>query len=447
MRTTYRGTLRFGAAALAAVLLSGGSAAVQGWDHDNERDRGGHERSHDRDRDRGKHGHSRGHDRAKNVIFIVGDGMGIAHREAVRLTTVGREGDLEMNQLRFQGWTQTDPADPAEVVTDSAAGATAFSTGVRSYNGAIAVDLDGEPVGTLLERAERAGKSTGLVTTSQVTDATPAAFGAHVLDRGDHSEIARQYLEETSPEVILGGGEDWWFPAGTEGAWPDNPDTDPTEESRGTAGDLVARAQELRYRYVSTAEELADAPSRGRLLGLFANQEMFEHVGPAAPLYEPSVPLRDMAAKALEILSRDRDGFFLLIEEEGIDEMAHHGHAAEMIAAGRALDETVALARDFAEEHDDTLVVVVGDHETGGLAIELVDDEDESGEGEQAEEGPFTLAGTDLTFTIDWTTGGHTGAATPASAEGPGAAAMVDVRRNTDIHDLVRDAMRPDRRR
>ena len=80
-----------------------------------------------------------------------------------------------------------------------------------------------------------------------------------------------------------------------------------------------ARAQELRYRYVSTAEELAAAPSRGRLLGLFANQEMFEHVGPAAPLYEPSVPLRDMADKALNILSRDRDGFFLVIEEEGID--------------------------------------------------------------------------------------------------------------------------------
>ncbi len=431
MRT--RGT-RLAGAALALVLAGGVGAGLPSWG-----DRGGPDRDdrhHERGRDR---------DRAKNVIFIVGDGMGVAHRELIRLATVGREGELEMNQLRYQGWTQTDPADPEQVVTDSAAGATAFSTGVRSYNGAIAVDLDGDTVRTLLERAERAGKSTGLVTTSQVTDATPAAFGAHVADRGNQSEIARQYLEETGVEVILGGGEDWWYPAGDEGRWPDNPPTDPTEASKSTAGNLVDRAQELRYRYVSTAEELADAPDRGKLLGLFANEEMFEHVGPAAPLYEPSVPLREMADKALDILSRDRDGFFLVIEEEGIDEMAHHGHGQEVIDSGQALDETVALARDFAARHRDTLIVVVGDHETGGLAIELVDDRDESDEGEQAEEGPFTLAGTDLTFMVDWTTGGHTGAATPASAEGPGADAMVGVRDNTDIHDLVRDAMRTGR--
>jgi len=439
MRTT-RSALRMTSAALALVLAGGAGAAFQDWGEDG-RERGRPERGD------GHHRPGWGHDhgRAKNVIFIVGDGMGIAHRELIRLATVGREGDLAMNQLRHQGWTQTDPADPEEVVTDSAAGATAFSTGVRSYNGAIAVDLDGDPVRTLLERAERAGKSTGLVTTSQVTDATPAAFGAHVLDRGDHSEIARQYLEDTRVEVILGGGEDWWYPAGNEGRWPDNPDADPTEESRGTAGNLVRRAQRLGYEYVSDAEELADADGR-RVLGLFANQEMFEHVGPAAPLYDPSVPLPVMAEKALDLLSRDRDGFFLVIEEEGIDEMAHHGHAQEVTDSGQALDETVALARDFADEHGNTLVVVVGDHETGGLAIELVDGEDESGEGEQAEEGPFLLAGTELTFTVDWTTGGHTGAATPASAEGPGAAAMVDVRDNTDIHDLVLDAMRLRRR-
>lgn len=440
MRTTHSRRLRVVGAALALVLAGSAGAAFDGWDNgDHGRQERGHGNGHGRD-------HGRDNGRAKNVIFIVGDGMGIAHRELIRLATVGREGELVMNQLRYQGWAQTDPADPEEVVTDSAAGATAFSTGVRSYNGAIAVDLDGNPVRTLLERAERAGKSTGLVTTSQVTDATPAAFGSHVEDRGNQSEIARQFLEETGVEVILGGGEDWWYPAGEEGQWPDNPPSDPTEASKGTAGNLVERAQQLRYNYVSSAEELTAAPSRGKLLGLFANEEMFEHTGPAAPLYDPSVRLPDMASKALEILSRDRDGFFLLIEEEGIDEMAHHGHGAELVQAGQALDETVALARDFARRDGNTLVVVVGDHETGGLAIELVDDTDESGEGEQAEEGPFTLAGTDLTFTVDWTTGGHTGAATPASAEGPGASALIDVRDNTDIHDLVLDAMRLGRR-
>src|SRR5690606_38892309 len=267
MRTTDSRRLRVVGAALALVLAGSAGAAFDGWDNG---DRGRQERDHG-------HGHGRDNGRAKNVIFIVGDGMGIAHRELIRLATVGRDGELAMNQLRYQGWTQTDPADPEEVVTDSAAGATAFATGVRSYNGAIAVDLERNPVTTLLERAERAGKSTGLVTTSQVTDATPAAFGAHVEDRSNQSEIARQYLEESRPEVILGGGENWWYPEGEEGAWPDNPESDPTEASKGTAGNLVERARELRYRYVTSAEELAAAPSRGKLLGLFANEEMFEH--------------------------------------------------------------------------------------------------------------------------------------------------------------------------
>lgn len=197
VRTTHG--VRVVGAALALVLAGGAGAAVQGWGGWDD-DRGHQERAHHRDRDHGRHGKDR--ERAKNVIFIVGDGMGIAHRELIRLATVGRDAELEMNQLQYQGWAQTDPADTEEVVTDSAAGATAFSTGVRSYNGAIAVDLDGNPVTTLLERAERAGKSTGLVTTSQVTDATPAAFGSHVEDRGNQSEIARQYLEEDRKSVV-----------------------------------------------------------------------------------------------------------------------------------------------------------------------------------------------------------------------------------------------------
>src|SRR5690606_14450748 len=107
---------------------------------------------------------------------------GIAHRELIRLATVGRDAELEMDQMPYHGWAHTDPADPEDVVTDSAAGATAFATGVRSYNGAVGVDVDGKPVTSLLERAKKAGKATGLVTTSQVTDATPASFGSHVAD-------------------------------------------------------------------------------------------------------------------------------------------------------------------------------------------------------------------------------------------------------------------------
>jgi alkaline phosphatase len=148
-----------------------------------------------------------------------------------------------------------------------------------------------------------------------------------------------------------------------------------------------------------------------------------------------------MASKALGTLSRDRDGFFLLIEEEGIDEMAHHSNAKLTIKSGEALDDTVAMVMRFAARHPGTLVLVVGDHETGGLAIENVDDGDESGAGETAEDGPIPVADSDLQMTVDWTTGQHTGAATPITAEGPGADKLGRVQQNTDVHDSVQEAL------
>jgi alkaline phosphatase len=313
---------------------------------------------------------------------------------------------------------------------------------VRTFNGAIGVDTDGRPVPTLLERARAAGKATGLVTTAQVTDASPAAFGAHVSDRAQQSEIARQYLEESKPDVILGGGEDFWYPAGEPGAHPDNPPTDPSEQSKGDRGNLVARAEALGYEHVTTREALARSDAR-KLLGLFANEEMFQQRPEGeGDLYEPTVPLDEMTAKALDVLRRDRNGFFLMVEEEAIDEMSHRGNARLTIEAGRALDRAVEVAVRFAATHPGTLIVVAGDHETGGLAIENVDEADESGEGTTAEDGPFAVAGTDLQFSVDWTTGDHTGETTPLTAQGPGARALARVQPNTHVHDAILRAMR-----
>ena len=381
---------------------------------------------------------------ARNVIVLQGDGMATAQRDLIRLVTAGNTPgrELVMNELDHTGLVHTDPADPGEAVTDSAAAATAFSTGVKTFNGAVGVDRRRKPVRTLLEDARRAGKATGLVTTSQVTDATPAAYAAHVGDRARQSEIARQFLERSKPDVILGGGEDYWYPAGTPGAYPDKPPTDPTEQSTGDRGNLVARAQKLGYRYVTDAAALRRA--RGpKLLGLFANEEMFEHREEGhGDIYDPVVPLPDMAAKALDVLSRDRDGFFVLIEEEAIDEMAHENNARLMIRAGAALDRTVALAVAFARRHPGTLIVVQGDHETGGLTIENPDTADESGDELSREDGPFTVKGTSLKVSADWTTGQHTGADTPITASGPGAAGFDGVLDNTDVHDIIARAMR-----
>jgi alkaline phosphatase len=380
--------------------------------------------------------------RAKNVIFLHGDGMSSSARELIRLATVGRDEDLVMNQLPVAGLSHTDPDDPEEPVTDSAAGADAFSIGVKTYNGAIGVDVDGNPIETVLERARDAGKATGLVTTAQVTDASPAAFAAHVPDRAQQSEIARQYLEHSKPDVILGGGEDRWFPPGNPGAYPDNPPKDPTEQSSSDRGNLVAQAESLGYDYVSTREELRRSRAR-KLLGLFANEEMFEQrVEGDGDLYEPVVSLPEMTRKALDVLARDRQGFFLVVEEEAIDEFSHRNNAEKTIQSGEQLDKAVDVALRFAASHPGTLIIVAADHETGGLAIENdTDTTVPAGGADGAEDGPFPIPGTDLQFTVDWTTTNHTGGPTPVSAYGPGSEALDGFYPNTHIHDAMVDAL------
>src|SRR5687768_4796166 len=297
-------------------------------------------------------------ERAKNVIIFIGDGMGTSHRDLIRYATVGTEGQLAMDSMPYAGRSETSPLDPEAFVTDSAAGGTAIATGVKTFNGAVGIDADENPVPSVLERAREAGKATGLVSNSQVTDATPASFGAHIADRDKQSEIARQYIEESKPDVILGGGEDYWYPEGKPGAHPDEPKVDPEEKSVGTEGDLTQKAQDLGYEYATDAAELRSA-SGPRLLGLFANEEMFQQApeGEGA-VYDPPVSLPEMTQRAIDILSQDPNGFFLMVEEEGIDEMAHQSNAGFVIKAGRQLDEAVEVGQSYAESDPDTLVIV-----------------------------------------------------------------------------------------
>lgn len=382
--------------------------------------------------------------KAKNVIVFVGDGMGAAHRDAIRLATKGVNGELEMDDMPYSGMVHTNSDDKKSFITDSAAAATAIATGVKSYNGAIGVDVNGKTVQTILEQAKEAGKSTGLVTTSQVTDATPAAFAAHVANRSSQSDIAKQYLENSKVDVILGGGEDYWYPAENPGKHPDHPSEDPSEASKGTQENLVEKAKQLGYTYVSNADELRRAHS-DKLLGLFANEEMFQQRPEGeGDMYNPVVSLPEMTKKAIDILSKNKKGFFLLVEEEAIDEMSHENNASLMLKAGQQFDKAVAIGKEYAKKHRDTLVIVLADHESGGLAIETANDTDESGDGKtfSSEDGPFPVAHSEQTFTIDWTTTGHTGVDVPLTAMGPGADKLTGVYENTHIHDVIVQAMR-----
>jgi alkaline phosphatase len=374
----------------------------------------------------------------RNVIFINGDGMAAAHREAARLYYAGLDGRLLMDSFPVSGQLTTSPHDPESAITDSAAGASAWATGVRTYNGAISVDVDGTPLPTLGAQAKAAGKATGLVTTAQVTDASPAAFFSNSVDRAAQDDIARQYLQVSKPDVILGGGEDWWLPAGTPGAYPDQPAADPTEGSRGTQGNLIAQARRSGYQYVSTAAQL-DAARNGKLLGLFANEELFQQAPEGqGDVYDPPVSLATMTRKALSTLGPARHGFFLLVEEEAVDEFAHNNNGRRTLQAMGELEKAVAVAQDYAARHRDTLVIVTGDHETGGLAVEdpAVTD-DESGGGVSAEDGPFPVKGSPLTFAIDWTTGQHTGQNVPITAYGPQSTRFTGQHPNTYVHDVL----------
>ncbi|MEH7351299.1 alkaline phosphatase [Gottfriedia acidiceleris] len=376
--------------------------------------------------------------KAKNVIVFVGDGMGAAHREAIRLATVGQTGKLAMDDMPYAGLVHTSSTT---AITDSAAAATAMASGVKTYNGAIGVDADKNSVKTVLEMAKEAGKSTGLVTTSQITDATPAAFGAHVTDRSKQSDIAKQYLENSKVDVLLGGGEDFWYPAGNAGSYEDHSAKDPSEQSKGTQGNLVEEAKKLGYNYVTNANELQKAKN-GKLLGLFANEEMFEQREEGkGDLYDPVVSLPDMTKKAIDTLSDNKKGFFLMVEEEGTDEMSHENNAEKMIKAGQELDKSVSVAKEYAKKHPDTLVLVVADHECGGLSIEDVDSKDESGDGISKEDGPFNVANSSNQFMIDWTTSGHGGVSVPLTAMGAGAELLSGTYENTYIYDAIKQAM------
>lgn len=353
---------------------------------------------------------------AKSVILFIGDGMGAAHREAIQLSTTGLEGNSAMDSLAYFGLSRTSSADPEDFVTDSAAAATALASGVKTYNGAVGVDADGEHVTTILEQAQEAGKATGLVTTSQVTDATPAAFAAHVSDRTDQGGIARQYIEETKPDVILGGGGDIWHSNG----------------GTGSGGSLVEQAERSGYEYVVDPNQLDNAQSP-KVLGLFSDGAMFLEGAEGEGIYDPAVTLPTMTDKAIETLSQNDDGFFLVVEEEAIDAMSHENNGELALKAGKQLDEAVSIGRTYAEENPGTLVIVTADHETGGLGLEGADGSDD---------GPFRVAGTHRqAFEMGWTTTEHTATSVPVTAEGPGAEELVGVYENTHIYDVMENAL------
>lgn len=287
----------------------------------------------------------------KNIIFMVGDGMGPSYQTAYRYFADNPDTE-EMEETAFDdyfvGSQRTYSADKEENVTDSAAAGTAISSGHKTYNGAIGVDANQKKVETVLERAKSIGKSTGLVTTAELTDATPAAYAAHVTDRDKKNEIAQQFYDERiedahKVDVLLGGGAKYF---GKEN------------------GNLDKQFEKDGYDVVTNKEGLTESDS-DQVLGLFADENMPLQID--APDDDPS--LADMQKSALDRLSKDEDGFFLMVEGASIDKQGHTHDVTGVMSEMKGFEKAFEDAMAYAESNPDTLVVATADHSTGGLSV------------------------------------------------------------------------------
>jgi len=361
---------------------------------------------------------------AGNVILFVGDGMGLAQREAARLAAHGPDGRLAMDQLEYLSLVTTHAANA--LTTDSAAGATAWSAGRKTNNKFLAVDPEGASLRTILEQARDAGYGTGLVTSSTLTHATPAAFAAHVEDRGSEALIAEQMLESRA-QVMLGGGRIFWIPASRPGS------------KRQDERDLTAEARAAGYAVVQSAAELEalELHKTRHLLGLFAEGQMsyvYDRQGKAEP------ELATMTRAALEVLKHAERGFFLMVEGGRIDHACHNNDATRAIWETIALDQAVAAGIEYARRDGNTLVILVADHETGGMSVgtacyQPLPQIPRSGG------FPDRSAQLDSLLCIGWTTKSHTAIPVIAGALGPGAEQFRGTMDNTALFPIMVEAL------
>jgi alkaline phosphatase len=290
---------------------------------------------------------------AKNVILMIGDGMGPAHIQIAWLYATRQLGkNVVMTEVMEKGQTAYMVNDTADsTVTESAAAAVQMATGVRVLAKSIGISPEGKPLTTILEMAKEKGKATGLVTTSGITDATPAGFVAHVEKRSEEEKIAEQ-LVQSDVNILFGGRKTFFIPESEKG-------------KRKDGKNLLNEARQNGYVVVETAEEMRKAQGE-KILGLFNQENMLFEIDRKGST-EPS--LAEMTAKALDLLKRDPDGFFLMVEAGRIDHAAHHQDIAAVISDMLAFDEAIKLAYDFQRENPDTLLVITADHETGGVAV------------------------------------------------------------------------------
>lgn len=319
---------------------------------------------------------------AKNIILMIGDGMGTSQ---IYAGIIAKKGHLNMEEFPITGFSKTTSAD--DLITDSAAGGTAMATGTKTNNGMVGVDPEKHRVENIIEISEKDGKSTGLVATSTITHATPACFIAHVESRNDYEKIAWQFLD-TDIDVFIGGGGVHFM-------------------ERLDQRDLTIDLKENGYELCYSMEEL-DKATGEKIAGL---------------VYEASPPtmkagrgdmLSKSTKKAIEVLSKNENGFFLMVEGSQIDWGNHQNNIEYQNLEVIDFDNVIGEVLQFAREDGETLVIVTADHETGGLGIN----------GGNMAKGDIEPG---------FTTMGHTGVMVPVLAYGPQSELFSGIYENTEI--------------
>lgn len=430
---------------------------------------------------------------AKNVILLIGDGMGDSEITAARNFAEGASGSFKgIDALPVTGqythYSLNEDGTP-NYVTDSAASGTAWATGTKSYNGAIGVDVEGESQQNLIEKAKSAGLATGNVSTAEIQDATPAVQAAHVakrkcygpedtdacgddlLDKGGDGSISEQYLESRA-DVTLGGGAESFAQKAKAGDW------------KGKT--LLEQAEDRGYQLPTNAAELdavSEANQDSPVLGLFSDGNMpvrwdgdtAEKEGYLKPAQEctdnpertEDIPkLASMTNKAIDLLSNNDDGkengFFLQVEGASIDKEDHAANPCGQIGETVDLDEAVQEALSFAEEDGETLVLVTADHAHTSQIVGGVDEDDikeiAEDKGISVEEARATVypglsrnlitrEGAEMTIAyatsdnVDTEAQGHTGTQLRIAAYGPSAANVSGLTDQTDLHFTIADAL------
>lgn len=316
----------------------------------------------------------------KNIVLFIGDGMG---PEAVGLLVYynkfmkGDGSRLNLERLMASGNTgYCLTYQYGTVVTDSASAATALACGVKTRDGMIGKDHEGRPVKSILDVARAKGKSTGLISNTRITHATPAGFYAQVLHRDMEAQIALQLLEGGKVDVALSSGAQFFIPKGTRVEQHPALKSTPKEAGWGASKreddkDLLEEFKKKGYVILADSQALKELKPEGspRILGLFG-ATAFPLAIDRQPQTVKTIPrLGEMTEKALEVLSRNPEGFFLMVEAGQIDWAAHANDVAGVLHEMLEMDEALGVILKFAAVNSDTLVVLTADHDTGGLAI------------------------------------------------------------------------------